>query len=348
MRDDRAVFIRALERVARSVGSYTAADHNRAGVEFDAMTVRDFLDETLDNGGADSPWGRYVATDMASEFGLDPENLSALNLLFEYIENTPGADERYHVLGGNDQVVAGLAASLPDGAIHLDAPLEAIARLADGTPALSFGGVADPVLADLVVLALPFATLRLVDLSAAGLSRRKLRCIDDLGMGTNAKVAMQFAQRPQAYGHWDGYMLSDDPVLETWESTLATSGKRSVITTYFGGRSGGSDLDSDGPHAPTTAAEVDRNLASLTQGGSMRLPGSTPASTAAPSPITGSMTHGRAVPTRPSFPASTRSTTAIRARRRGRSTSPASTRRPRTRAISRAPSRAASGARGRS
>ena len=54
---------------------------------------------------------------MASEFGLDAPELSALNLFFEYVENTPGADERYHVRGGNDQITDAIAATLPDGTI---------------------------------------------------------------------------------------------------------------------------------------------------------------------------------------------------------------------------------------
>ncbi len=273
MRDARRVLIRALAQVARRVGSYTAADHNAAGVAFDALSVKDFLDETLDDGGAGSPLGRYVSIEMASEFGLDADRLSALNLLYEYVENTPGADERYHVRGGNDQIVDGLAARLPDGTIHLGAPLESLARAGDGTFSLRFGGVTDAVVADQVVLALPFTTLREVDLSASGISRRKRRCIQDLGMGTNAKVAMQFDGRPQAYGDWNSYMYSDDPKLLTWESTLGERGSQSIVTTYFGGRSGGAGLLADGPHAPTTAAEIERNLASLTQNGRTQLPG---------------------------------------------------------------------------
>jgi monoamine oxidase len=210
---------------------------------------------------------------MASEFGLDPGDLSAVNLLYEYIVPAPGADERYHVSGGNDQIVAGLAASLPDGTVHMGTALEALARRGDGAVSLTFGSGLGPVTADLLVLALPFATLRDVDLSKSGLSAKKQRCIAELGRGTNAKVAMQFAQRPQAYGHWNGYMLSDDPALETWESSLAAPGRHSVITTFFGGRSGAADLAAAEPHATTTPAEVDRNLASLTQGGAMRLPG---------------------------------------------------------------------------
>jgi monoamine oxidase len=176
------------------------------------------------------------------------------------------------VRGANDQVVDGLAASLPDGAIHLGTPLEALSKLADGSFSLRFGDAGD-VIADQIVLALPFTTLRDVDLTDSGLSRKKRRCIDELGMGTNAKVAMQFDERPQAYGDWNGYMYSDDPSLLTWESTLGEPGRQSIITSYFGGRSGAAGLNADGPHAPTSEAELRRNRASLTQNGGMRLPG---------------------------------------------------------------------------
>jgi monoamine oxidase len=169
-------------------------------------------------------------------------------------------------------VVDGLAASLPDGAIHLGTPLEALSKLADGSFSLRFGDAGD-VIADQIVLALPFTTLRDVDLADSGLSRKKRRCIDELGMGTNAKVAMQFDERPQAYGDWNGYLYSDDPSLLTWESTLGEPGRRAIITSFFGGRSGAQGLDADGPHAPTTEAELERNRKSLAQGGRMHLPG---------------------------------------------------------------------------
>jgi monoamine oxidase len=102
---------------------------------------------------------------------------------------------------------------------------------------------------------------------------RKRRCIDELGMGTNAKVLMQFDNRPHDYGDWSGYIGSDDPFLLTWESTLGEPGRSSIVTTYFGGRSGAGGLIADEAHAPTVKREVRRNLASLTQGGRMRLDG---------------------------------------------------------------------------
>ena len=210
---------------------------------------------------------------MASEFGLDADRLSALNLFYLYAGEIEGADERYHVRGGNDQIVDGLAGSLPDGTVRLDAPLEALARRGDGSFALRFAGIGGEVIADRVVLAMPFTTLRRVDLDPAGLSRKKRRCIAELGMGTNAKLMMQFERRPQAYGDWNGYMVSDDPFLHTWESTLGDPGRRSILTTYFGGRSGARGLIARRAHAPSEAREIKRNLDSLGHGGASGLGG---------------------------------------------------------------------------
>jgi hypothetical protein len=78
---------------------------------------------------------------------------------------------------------------------------------------------------------------------------------------------------PQAYGDWNGYLISDDPVLDTWESTLGVPGQRSIITTYFGGRSGAAGLPAPEAHAPTSPREIARNLTSLCQHGSAGLDG---------------------------------------------------------------------------
>jgi monoamine oxidase len=272
MRSARRLFQRRLEAAARRVGPYSAAHHSRAAVEFDQISVAEWLDDNIP-GGSRGPWGQYVWADMASEFGLDANRLSALNLFFEFVENTPGADERYHVLGGNDQIVHAIADRLGSAAIRLDAPLEALFRRDDRSFGMRFRGIAEEVVADQVVLALPFTTLRDVDLDRAGLSAKKRRCIDELGMGTNAKVLMQFDRRPQRFGRWDGYMYSDDPFLVTWESTLGEPGRSSIMTTYFGGRSGGRGLIADEAHAPTLKRELKRNLESLGERGRTGLDG---------------------------------------------------------------------------
>ena len=268
------LFERRIRAAAKRVGAYSAAHHTRAAVEFDELTVADWLDRELP-GGSRGVVGQYVWAEMASEFGLDATRLSALNLFYEYAESTPGADERFHVAGGNDQTVSALAAALPDGTIRQGAELEALRERSDGRLRLRFGGGAGEVIADHIVLAIPFTTLRRVDLDRSGLSRRKRRCINELGMGTNAKVLMQFAARPHDYGDWNGYGYGDAPFVTWWESTLGQPGAGSIITTYFGGRSGAADLRAAGAHAATVPRETTRNLAGLDRGGRMRLDGIT-------------------------------------------------------------------------
>ena len=260
------VLERELAAAARRVGSYRYDNATPAARAFDELTAAEWLDVSIP-GGSGSVEGRLIWAEMASEFGLDADRLSALNLFYLYSEFTPGADERYAIRGGNDQLVQALAATLADGTVRRDAPLEALFARGDGTYGLRFGGIGDEVVADQLVLALPFTTLREVDLSRSGLSRKRRACIDELGMGTNAKLLMQFDRRPQRYGSWNGYLTSDSPYLLTWESTLGQPGRSSVLTTYFGGRSGAAGLPALDPHAPTLPREVARNLQSLGERG---------------------------------------------------------------------------------
>jgi monoamine oxidase len=273
LRPARERFLRRIAAAARRVGPYrydTATDAARA---FDQLSVKDWLDENLPDGGADSLEGRAVWALMASEFGLDADRLSALNLFYEYVEQPADADERYHVRGGNDQVVAGLVDRLPAGTVRLDAPLVALWRDGGGTCRLRIGGIAGDVAADQVVLALPFTNLRRVDLDGAGLSARKRACIDELGMGTNAKVSLQFEQRPVTYGGWNGYLTTDDPYYLTWPSSLAEPGRSGLITIYLGGRSGGSGLVVPRPHMPARRSLSDRMLGTLDRDGATRITG---------------------------------------------------------------------------
>ena len=259
-------FERELSAAARRAGLFRFDRATPAARALDELSAADWLDANIPGGSA-SVVGRLVWAELASEFGLDADRLSAINLFLQYVIPASGADERYTIRGGNDRLVDALAATLPDGTVRPDAPLEALYERRGGTYGLRFGGIADEVVADQVVLALPFSTLREVDLSRSGLPRRRRDCIDQLGMGTNAKLLMQFDRRPRRYGYWNGYLTSDSPYLLTWESTLGQPGRSSIVTTLFGGRSGAAGLPAAVPHAPTLPGETARNLKSLGQNG---------------------------------------------------------------------------------
>ena len=60
---------------------------------------------------------------------------------------------------------------------------------------LQVSGSTDEAPFDLVVFALPFSTLRDVDLARSGLSPAKKHVIRTMGMGSNAKVHLQLTHK---------------------------------------------------------------------------------------------------------------------------------------------------------
>ena len=124
---------------------------------------------------AQSLWGRYVwAADGLASSDSTPTGSAPSTSSTSTSRSTPGADERYHVRGGNDQLVARARRRAPG---RHDPSSTARSRRCSSAPtaATDCGSAASPaeVVADRVVLAIPFTTLRRVDLERAGLSARK-------------------------------------------------------------------------------------------------------------------------------------------------------------------------------
>jgi monoamine oxidase len=197
-------------------------------VALDAMSVPEWLDSTEIT--STSRLGKLMLANAVTENGGDPQDMSALDLIEitapsprRTLELLPGDDERFHVIGGNDQVVARMIAALPAQTVRLEHELVAVRENADRTIALSFavGASTREVTADYVVLALPFSTLRNVDLSQSGLSDAKRNVIETFGMGSNAKLHVQLSHKTwpalgfsgATYGEWDSYCCAwDDSV----------------------------------------------------------------------------------------------------------------------------------------
>ena len=231
----------AADRDARRIGSFRYDRAGRAARRLDERTAAEWLDEVLQH---DHPLLKVATRQyMAEEYGLDLEHLSAINMVMEFGSGGLPSDERFHIRGGNDQLVSGLAARLPAKArSSRTRQLTALVRRPDGRYRLRFRSSPSRS-ADVVVLCAPFAALRHADLDGAGLSRRKLACIQELGMGTNAKVILELDRHVTHYGRtaharWSGEYY--DARVDTWASSLAQPGRTSVLTVYSGGRAGAS------------------------------------------------------------------------------------------------------------
>jgi monoamine oxidase len=238
----------------------------------DALSVPEWLAST--DIGTSSRFGRLMLANAVTENGGDPADMSALDLIELTAGNPrsslspiPGDDETYHVIGGNDQIVDRAIAQLPPGAVQHGYELQALRANADGTVTLSFevAGSARTVTADLVVLALPFSTLRDVDLSRSTLSAAKQHVVRTLGMGSNAKIHVELSRKTwpalgysgAAYGDWEGFCCAWDDCVP-----LGPDASPALFLGFPGGRRGARGL-TGAAHGAAPAADVNWLLAAI-------------------------------------------------------------------------------------
>jgi monoamine oxidase len=218
----------------------------------DRMSVPEWLDST--DIGASSRFGKLMMADAVTENGGDPDDQSALDLIVLLTGNPrsslyplPGDDERYTIVGGNDQLVSGMIGDLPSGVVRHDHVLVAIREHADQTIGLVFdvAGKSVEKTADLVVLALPFSTLRHAELSRSGLSATKRRVIATMGMGTNAKIHLELSHKTWPALGYSGAIYEEWQHLACgWDDTvqLGPDASPALYLAFPGGRVGRTGL----------------------------------------------------------------------------------------------------------
>jgi len=257
--DWKAFGFEAFRAAAREQRTEAGAAH------LDAMSVPEWLQSTPI--GADSRFGKLMQANTVTENGGDPADQSALDLIELLSGNPrssliplPGDDERFHIVGGNDQLVSGMIGQLPAGTVQHDHVLEAVRSNLDGTVTLSFqvAGRTREVIADHVVLALPFSTLRDVELSRSGLSASKRRVIATMGMGSNAKVHLELARKTWPALGYSGATYGESQRLAcAWDDCVQLGADASpALYLAFPGASVGRTGLTGAAHGPAPAADV--------------------------------------------------------------------------------------------
>lgn len=218
------------------------------GLELDQMSIIDWINESVP-GGLNSKLGQLLDIAYNIEYGGESSVQSSLNLLYLLGYKGQGqlrifgpSNEKFHVRGGNDQVATRMAAAVA-GQIETNQRLIAVRQNADGTFKLTFqsGAGTKDVVADKVVLTVPFAVLRSdVNLTQAGFKPLKMTAIREMGMGTNTKMHVQFTDR-----HWEslgcsGETYADTGYQNTWEVSRAQAGAFGILVNYTGGNVGAS------------------------------------------------------------------------------------------------------------
>ena len=98
-------------------------------------------------------------------------------------------------------------------------------------------GPTKEVKADIVILAVPFSTLRDVDLRVP-LPPVKTQAIQQMSYGTNSKILIGFKARLWRKQGSTGTSYTDEAYASSWDSTLGEPGSEGGLTLYHGGSAG--------------------------------------------------------------------------------------------------------------
>ncbi len=199
------------------------------------------------------------------EYGLDAGEQSTLNFVsfigFPKDGKLPlfgDSDERYKVIGGNEQIIYKLAESLGDK-IKFQKQIKAIS-LKGKKYTIDFEQ-GEPVTADIVICTIPFTILRNIDLKIPNIDPVKLKCIKELGYGQNNKLLLGMKERTWRMGARPTLGYTYDTMVHTgWDNSHMQNNNTGPagFTVFLGGS------ESLGLAAKTTAVNGKRKLETTT------------------------------------------------------------------------------------
>ncbi len=219
--------------------------------KFDRMSIHDYLrsfDEKVE------PWVlRLLDVAYEIEYGRATEEQSALNLITYLSPDTKDgfalfgeSDESKRVKGGSSRIIEALEKALAGKVkIHTKHRLTAIAADPRGKVRLTFNTPdgAQQFAFSKVICALPFTMLRggrVAGIAKLGLSKGKLRAIEELGYGTNTKAMIAFKNRiwRETKPVNNGTTYTDQTFQVVWECSRGQDGPCGVLTNFLGGTTG--------------------------------------------------------------------------------------------------------------
>jgi len=214
---------------------------NKVVKKFDRLPLSQYLEQI----GASGWIKRLIEVAYESEYGLSPEVQSSLNLLLLISTETPNgqwevfgeSDERYKVRNGNQGIPNALAERHANH-LEMGLALEAI-RSKGSAYALYFAGMSETVLADFVILTIPFTVLRKLDVKLE-MPEVKRKCIHELGYGINAKLMIGMKRHFWREKGYTGLVYSDNGIPNGWDNAqLQTADDQAAgLSILFGGRRG--------------------------------------------------------------------------------------------------------------
>lgn len=172
---------------------------------------------------------------IRAEYTCEPERHSLLDLArnaaMYYL--TLKRNINYRVVGGNDLIPRGLAATLPD--VRLNTPVMSIRVLPDEVVVTyKQAGSYQTVTSDFAILATPFTTARLIEFNPP-LPPSHQKMVNELSYGAVTKVLVEYRKRFWDERGWNGRLSTDAPIVYTWHATSHIESEHGIITAYTGG-----------------------------------------------------------------------------------------------------------------
>ncbi len=248
-------FLPVATRIAADQGALLDAEGawTPRGLELDRLPLSKYLDSLK---GETEPWViALLACAYLGEYGLPLDQQSSLNLV-DFIGSDTAqrfsifgdSDESHRIAGGSSTLPETLTARLSEpplanrASINLNSVLTQIAREGAGLK-LTFKspeGV-KVVSAERVVLALPFTRLRTVEgLGGLGLTAAKMKAINELGYGANAKLMVATSSRPWRDGApfgvnapSSGSIYTDRGFQQVWDTSAGQPGMGGILTNFL-------------------------------------------------------------------------------------------------------------------
>jgi monoamine oxidase len=266
-----------LERQLEAMGETpTYKNPTAEALRLDRMSMLEWLQKYVP-GGAESQFGRLIFESYRNEYGREPAELSACNLVDmlavqkKYSKhggqiNVLGySNQRYITAPGNQRIPMAIADTLPAGSIQLNSRMTAIKRMPNGSYELTLdnAGTKQTEYYDRVILALPFIVLRGLDYSGAGFDAAKTNAIDNLGYGYHTKLHAQFDGRPwSGPGPWpqptNGQIWTTLQFQSSIDFSLGQSGRAGILERFTGAAPAMIDTPPT-PYASTLDSPVVKN-----------------------------------------------------------------------------------------
>jgi monoamine oxidase len=211
-------------------------DFDAIAPELDELSVKGYLD--LHDDKINEPFIRTLLENtIRTEYGVEPDDSSALQLIFVLptvegirVEILGPSDEKFVVQGGSGKIIEALGDALK-GQVELRRVLRRIEPQGSGFRLIFTPDVV--VDADYVILAVPFTTLRRVQIQVdlpAGLRR----FIEEVDLGRDEKIIAGFSSRP--WRTEGGFLLeawTDLGFAEVWDETQRQVDRTDAALTFF-------------------------------------------------------------------------------------------------------------------